>query len=247
VTNGYDSLMRRTNLTALKPQLPPLSQTMYGYDAASRLATVSDGNGNTATYSYLANSPLVGQIVFAHNGNTSLTTTKQYDYLNRLTQISSQSSAAMPVVAFNYSYNAANQRTQDKLADGSYWVYQYDSLGQVISGHKYFYDHTPVPGQQFDYSFDTIGNRTQTKAGGDQNGQNQRLANYSANNLNQITSRDVPGTNDIIGVALATNSVAVNGLPAFHKWEYFWAAVRTNNASSPAWEDVTVAGEGVRP
>jgi hypothetical protein len=32
-------------------------------DAASRLATVSDGNGNTAGYSYLANSPLVGQIV----------------------------------------------------------------------------------------------------------------------------------------------------------------------------------------
>jgi len=36
-----------------------LSTTAYGYDAASRLQTVNDGNNNTATYSYVANSPLV--------------------------------------------------------------------------------------------------------------------------------------------------------------------------------------------
>jgi len=29
--------------------------------------SVNDGNRNTATYSYLANSPLVGQIVYANN------------------------------------------------------------------------------------------------------------------------------------------------------------------------------------
>ena len=120
-----------------------------------------------------------------------MTTTKAYDDLNRLTQVSSQAGAAgVPALAFNYAYNTANQRTQDRLADGSYWVYGYDSLGQVTSGHKYFYDHTPVPGQEFDYTFDTIGNRTQTKAGGDQTGGNQRLANYSVNSLNQIISRD---------------------------------------------------------
>ena len=93
----------------------------------------------------------------------------------------------------------------------------YDSLGQVIGGHKYFYDGTPVPWQQFDYSFDTIGNRAQTKAGGDQAGANQRIANYSVNNLNQITSRDFPGTNDVVGVALAINSVTVNGQTAWRK------------------------------
>src|SRR5579884_2685139 len=125
--------------------------------------------------------------------------TESYDFLNRLTFISSQPGAAgMPPVSFNYQYNAADQRVRVTLADGSYWIYQYDSLGQVISGHKYFSDNTPVPGQQFDYSFDNIGNRTQTKVGGDQSGANQRLANYSVNNLNQITERDYPGANDIV-------------------------------------------------
>jgi RHS repeat-associated protein len=225
---------------------PFLIQQSFGFDAASRLASVTDLlDNNSATYSYVANSPLVGQISFKQSSAARMMTTKQYDDLNRLTTISSQPGASgVPPVAFNYNYNSANQRTQDKLADGSYWVYQYDSLGQVISGCKYFYDNTPVPGQQFDYSFDTIGNRMQTKAGGDQTGGNQRLATYLVNNLNQITSRDYPGTNDIIGAALATNSVTVNGQTAFHKGEYFWGTVNANNTASPVWLTATAASGG---
>ena len=62
-------------------------QQSFGYDAASRLASVADGHGNSAGYGYLANSPLVGQILFTNNGTVRMTTTKQYDYLNRLTAI----------------------------------------------------------------------------------------------------------------------------------------------------------------
>ena len=196
-----------------------------------------------ATYSYLANSPLVSQIAYAQGSTTRMTTSKQYDYLNRLTGISSAAaSAATP--SFVYSYNAANQRTKDKLVDGSYWVYGYDALGQVTGGHKYFYDGTGVPGQQFDYAFDTIGNRTQSKAGGDAAGGHQRVASYTVNVLNQLTARDYPGTNDVIGAALATNAVTVNGQAAWRKGEYFWSTVATNNAASPAWLGAVVASGG---
>jgi YD repeat-containing protein len=68
------------------------------------------------------------------SGTTRMTTSKQYDYLNRLTGISSSGSAGVPpAIFFNYNYNNANQRTKDTLADGSYWIYGYDSLGQVTS------------------------------------------------------------------------------------------------------------------
>ena len=60
-------------------------------------------------------------------------------------------------------------------ADNSRWVYTYDSLGQVISGKKYWSDGTPVAGQQFEYGFDDIGNRTVMT-------NNSRVASYSANN-----------------------------------------------------------------
>jgi RHS repeat-associated protein len=49
---------------------------------------------------------------------------------------------------------------------------------------------------------------------------------------------------DIIGAALATNSVALNGQTIFHKWEYFWGTVETNNTASPAWLTATVASGG---
>ena len=78
VSNTYDADMRRTTLAALTGTTLLLT-TSYGYDPASRLATVNDGGNHTATYSYLANSPLVSQIVFATNGVTRMTTTKQYD------------------------------------------------------------------------------------------------------------------------------------------------------------------------
>ena len=243
VTNSYDQYLRRTNVMASSASAQLLS-TAYGYDNASRLQIVSDGTDN-ATYTYLDNSPLVSQIFFKKSGATRMTTTKQYDYLNRLTQISStpSGSGAVPET-FNYDYNTANQRTKDTLVDGSYWVYQYDALGQVTSGKKYWSDGTPVAGQQFGYTFDDIGNRKQTQRGGDASGGNLRTALYSANDLNQITSRDYPGTNDIVGVALATNSVTVNGQTAYRHGEYFWSTVQTNNTASPKWQGVTVASGG---
>jgi len=63
VTNMFDQLLRRTNVATVG------SRAFYGYDEASRLESVSDST-NSATYSFLANSPLVEQITFATNGTT---------------------------------------------------------------------------------------------------------------------------------------------------------------------------------
>ena len=242
VTNVYDQCLRRTNLTAFSAGSPLLSDE-YGYDNASRLASVTDASGNAATYSYLANSPLVSQITFKQSGTTRMTTTKQYDYLNRLTQISSVPSVSgvLPLT-YNYSYNSANQRSQDTLADGSYWTYGYDSLGQVTNGCKHFAGGMLVAGQQFGYAFDTIGNRTLTLAGGDTNGGSLRLANYQANSLNQVTNRDVPPYVDIMGASILTNTVIVNGQTASRNQEYFRQQVLVNNTNSALWTNIIVSG-----
>jgi len=163
--------------------------------------------------------------------------------LNRLTQISSAPSASYTLpLTFNYNYNPANQRTKDTLADGSYWVYGYDSLGQVTNACKFFSDGTPVAGQLFDYTFDTIGNRTQTLAGGDATGGGLRLANYSANNLNQITSRDVIGRVDILGASILTNVVTVNGQTAYRKQEYYRQQLAVNNSAGALWTNIIISG-----
>ena len=65
----------------------------------------------------------MGQIAFKQNGRTRMTTTKQFDYLNRLQSISS---TASNTVSSAYTYNDANQRTRNVQADGSYWIFGYD-------------------------------------------------------------------------------------------------------------------------
>ena len=241
VTNTYDQYLRRSQLS-LNTQ-PSALNVSYGYDAASRLLRVTSGSAY-AGYTYLANSPLVGQIGFT-NGSTWMTTTKQYDYLSRLTQISSVPSASS-VSSYSYGYNSANQRTNLALADSSYWVYAYDSLGQVTSGKKYWSDGTPVAGQQFQYQFDTIGNRQTTDAGGDQNGANLRHAVYTpdAGGLNQYVSRDVPGYVQTLGTAGASANVSLwstNSAYALasRKGTYFRAELPVNNANGPVWAQLT--------
>jgi len=180
----------------------------YGYDDAFRLQTVNDGDLNTATYSRLANPPLVSQIVCATNGVQCMITAKTYDYLSCLTQISSLPAAqSLESIASAYTCNPANQRTNSTLADGSRCVYGCDSLGQITNGCKHFTDGTPVPGQQLDYAFNTIGNRLQTWSVGNTNRTGLFQANYTNNALNQIVRRSVPPFVDVKGANLLTNTV----------------------------------------
>ena len=90
-----------------------------------------------------------------------------------------------------------------------------------------------MAGQQFEYAFDTIGNRTSTQAGGDQNGANLRSATYAANNLNQYTNRTVPGYVDIMGLGFATNTVTVNGQTRLPQGRVFPAAVERGQRQLP--------------
>ena len=172
-----------------------------------------------------------------------MTTTKQYDFLNRLTSVASLPAGAN-AVSFAYDYNPANQRVRRREGDGSYWRYEYDALGQVRSGRKYWAEGTPVAGQQFEYAFDDIGNRVGTGAGGNEGGTGLRSASYSANLLNQYSSRTVPGAVDVMGMALATNAVTVNGQSVYRKGEYFRKELGVNNNSAPVWTNITVAATG---
>jgi YD repeat-containing protein len=140
----------------------------FTYDNAGRMSTVSDGK-YSAAYSYLAYSDLLSQTLFKENSTTRMTTTRQHDRLNRLQTIASAPAGASSLpVAASYRYNEANQRTAAIQSDGSYWAYGYDALGQVISGKKHFADDSLVPGLQFEYDFDDIGNREWAKSEGDE-------------------------------------------------------------------------------
>ena len=127
------------------------------------------------------------------------------------------------------------------LADGSYWVYQYDVLGQVISGNRYWQDGTPVDGQQFNYAFDDIGNRKST------GGRVSAVSTYTVNRLNQYSQRTVPNAVDVMGVANPTANVTVRVLggttyTAARKGDYYHHPLAVGNNVYPQIEVKSLYG-----
>jgi hypothetical protein len=76
-----DNLLRRTSYGILNAQGALLASASFSYGSDDgRLQTVSSGS-NSATYSYLANSPLVDHIIFQQNGTDRMATTNTFDNL----------------------------------------------------------------------------------------------------------------------------------------------------------------------
>jgi len=227
----YDTTGRRTNLT-LTVAGTAVSQNDYTYDSAGRLETVADST-NTATYSYASDAATVSTITLNNGADDVLAVTNTYDALNRLIQIDS-APAGTSTLSFAYSYNSANQRTTNTLADGSYWLYTYDSLGQVTGAKKYFSDDTPVRPVQFAYDFDTAGNREEVSS--------TLLPDlsqeaYTANNLNQYSQRTVPGVVLFRGTAYTGAVVNVRRTNEVAKManrhdDYYWQYLTVDNTSS---------------
>ncbi len=238
LVNLYDSLYRRI-MYGVVTNSAWMTLTTNGYDKASRLLVVSDTNV-VVTYAYATNSSLATNLDFKYGGSTKLTAAKAYDLINRLTNIvNTPSGVGESPICFAYTVNSANQRTKVVLADGSYWIYSYDSLGQVTSGKRYWSNGTPVAGQQFEYAFDDIGNRTYAGHGGDQFGRNLRYENYGANNLNQYTNRTVPGYLDVLGSANSNAMVTVNNRTAYRRFDYYRAELLMTNLASSVYSSLT--------
>jgi RHS repeat-associated protein len=80
-------------------------------------------------------------------------------------------------------------------------------------------------------------------AGGGTSGQSLPLSRYTNNLLNQITSRDFPGTNDLLGTVPAWATVSVNGQTnVYRHGEYFQKAITVNNTTGAVWLALTNQG-----
>jgi RHS repeat-associated protein len=233
VERGYDALRRRNALAV--PTLGASVSTGYGYDGASRLQTVTNGQVG-ATYTREPNSALLASVAFTRNAAAVMTTSRTHDYLDRqLSQATSVVGAGSAATSAGYAYNAASQRTKLTREDGSYWSYGYDALGQVTGGSRKWSDATPVAGQQFAYAFDQIGNRQSATVNG-------RVSSYAPNLLNQYESRTVPGAVDVLGSAQPEAIVTVNGQLTARKGSYYAGTAPVSNAAAAVDAELKIVG-----
>ncbi len=144
----------------------------------------------------------------------------------------------------SYDYNVIDQRTTLTREDGTQWAWGYNNRGEVASGEKKFSDGTSHPVLQFGYSYDGIGNRTQSSAGvPPANGppaNDPHTTSYTANTLNQYSTRTMPSLLAVTGEAAADANVVVQGRAAQRKGAAFWREWSVDNTTGPVRENVRV-------
>lgn len=237
VSRQYDTQLRLIEVSATTGSATPATDYSYTYDPASRVDTVTFGT-NTATYAYAPSSSMVAAVTFRNGGETQLATTTTYDRLDRVSGTSALP-AHSNTISHVYTYNAANQRVRATREDASYWTYGFDSLGQTVSGQRHGSDEAVMPGHDFAWTYDDIGNRVSETA-------NAQTTAYTSNILNQYSTRTVPAAVDVLGQAdaEATVTVSVGALPqaTARAGELFYKQVPVDNSLSSQKMAIVVTG-----
>lgn len=242
VTRGF-SQQRRTSLAANGPSGFTYPAVSYNYNSGTRVNTIIQGSLST-TYT-----PKVGMLQptsvnSTWSGGITLERIFGYDALGRTTSLVSMVGAHVvgasgtpinPIV-----YDIAGHRTQIAEEDGSRWDYGYNPRDEVTSGKKMFADNSYVPGHQFTYNYDGIGNRNSAEVGGNSLGTALHLVSFTPNFLNQYSDYTTPQKAWITGEASTTATVTINGASAWRHSEFFGREIDISNELGPVSKSVTV-------
>ena len=245
IARSYDTLGRSTGYTLQASQnsvdISTIKQsniqTLLSYDALGRIASLSiitndSSNIQTFTYSYLLGTDIVDGYTC---GNFSRKI--EFEPLRNLVAAVTNSYANRVISAFDYTNDAAGRRTAisrsgEAFGDlsGATDSYGYNSRNEVISARR-TKNGEIIHGFNEDFEYDPIGNRiwstTYNELGEPETSQ------YIANNLNQYSSRTIPGYAAVRGHADADATVTVNEKPTYRYGEYFFGSDEFDNTSSP--------------
>ncbi|MBR3924263.1 MAG: RHS repeat protein, partial [Kiritimatiellae bacterium] len=228
IARSYDALGRSTGYTLQTSQNASVIQTLLSYDALGRIASITSGT-NTFTYSYLPGTDIVDGYTC---GNFSRKI--EFEPLRNLVAAVTNSYANRVISAFDYTNDAAGRRiaisrSGEAFGDlsGATDSYGYNSRNEVISARR-IKNGEIIHGFNEDFEYDTIGNRiwstTYNELG------EPKTSQYIANNLNQYTSRTVPGYAAVRGHADADATVTVNEKPTYRYGEYFFGSDEFDNS-----------------
>lgn len=179
----YDSLGRVQNLTNV------LGSFNFAYvNTTGRLDHVDLPNGQKAQYAYFDN---VGD--------------------QRLKQIKNLDPSSAVISQFDYAYNSVGQitswtRADSGMANPRRYDFGYDAADQLRSANL-IDTVTGAAVNQYNYDYDSAGNRTNTQVG-------SAITSSVANSLNQITGQTAGGKMHFRGSVNEPATVTVGGNPA---------------------------------
>ncbi len=142
----YDTRGNRISMTT------PQGTIRYGYDALSRITSITNPFGQTVSFTYDALSRRTKMIY--PNGTT---TTYAYDATGRVTQVMHKRTSDQVAIAFDeYDYDHNGNATTITDKEGAH-IYVYDKLNRLTSAAHPSGTSLPVRNEIF--SYDAVGNR----------------------------------------------------------------------------------------
>ncbi|QHI69274.1 RHS repeat domain-containing protein [Tichowtungia aerotolerans] len=225
----------------------------YGYDSYGRFSVITstvDSASSVIDYSYVPDTGLIsGYTAHTEGSAASLFVTKGYESdRNIISGITNQvvgGTNAGVISSFTYTNDDLGRRTrrddvrgglhaQDSALYSTYWNFGYNSRSEMTNAVRRFSDSTPVVGQSKSYQYDSIGNRKNVDATSP-----SRSEVYTANELNQYTSRMIPGFVDVSGIAATNATVTVRDaahaelpVPVTRQDDYFYTAYSVSNSTA---------------
>ena len=211
------------------------------YASAARVASITSSpvSATCATYLYCGDMPLATTL-FVRVAGRLLTKTVQWDYSNaRPLSVAYSLSGIGGLASYNYQYAPNSDRiSKVTLADSTARTYAYDSKGQLLASESFLADGvTPIPGMQWGWAYDGIGNVI--KAGPTDDAGIPRYS-FTCDDRNVHISRAWGSTFEIAGTAVADATVKVNDAIAQRLGERFFAVVTVDNEVSALRTNIVV-------
>jgi RHS repeat-associated protein len=177
---------------------------------------------------------------------TGYSQTRNYDSTRDLLKEMTTKFSTTTKSRYDYTFNSLGQRDTAKqngqtgsafadFGNDTYYRYTYNSRGELTAAVGYLgttvtSTASPLPGRNYQFAYDTAGNRTSANS----TGVTGLLASFSPNYLNQITDHDnifVP----VSGTVDSAAKVVVNGNLAGQQGNYWSGEVLLSNTSTPAY------------
>ncbi|MCH8529089.1 MAG: hypothetical protein LAT79_18365 [Kiritimatiellae bacterium] len=197
VERTYDARFRMNGVT-VRQGAQVIYSVNYGYEGdRPELDKVTYGN-RVIDFDRVPGSGLLEQTTFKTGGITRLTVHRERDAHNRIETLTTDTADTPSAFLSDLSYGDDGRIERIGLAGGDFWEIDYQGDGQLNTAVlKSGVGGTVYPGYDFDYAFSAMRHRTGLVL----NSSAAQTHTGTANILNQVTGRTVPGAVEVSGEA----------------------------------------------
>jgi RHS repeat-associated protein len=233
ITRTYDAFGRLDLLS-----IPGVYTADWNYDSLNRVNTVAGTAGSIldheVKYVRESGNSRFQDIEWRNASVLRLRGHRTYDNAGRLTTADTFDGSAVLLDRNGYAqFDALNRRLRVDREDGGRWDYSYDARGEVTSAVRSDSASQALPGHQFGYNFDTVGNRLTSSRG-------SQTSSYLRNSLNQYTQRTVPGMIGVVGTAATGTLVTADFQSTTRQGPWFSTDLTVNNGPAAVWKQFDV-------